>query len=133
MHPEWTKVTAETREGANVGSGVIEKAPNRSTTGVGERSGSDPTMGAGNKLNTVNRSTSGSTARLTNKETEMKHSGTGNEYKESKGKRIKRKKGAIHGVTKDGTKHGRKHGRKHDKMHGKIDKRNIEHTIWKTL
>ena len=133
MHPEWTKVTAETREGANVGSGVIEKAPNRSTTGVGERSGSDPTMGAGNKLNTVNHSTSGSTATLTNKETEMNHSGTANEYKESEGKRITQKKGSIHRVTKDGGKIYRLRGRGDGRKHDKIEKRNIEHTIWKTL
>ena len=127
MHPAWIEVTAEIREGADVGTGVGEKESEESKTRDEEKNGSRPTMDAGTKRNKTNLSTNGSTTGATDKETEMNISGVGNESEKSERNRVARGKKGIHGVTKHGGKlyrlrgrgHGTKHGRKHGKMHGK--------------
>ena len=121
MHPAWIEVTAEIREGADVGTGVGERESEDSTTRDEGKNGSHSTR------DETNRSTNGYTTGVAGKETETNISGAGNGSEESERNRVARGKKGTHGVTKHGGKiyrlrgrgHGTKHGRKHGKMHGK--------------
>ena len=84
VHPAWIEVTAEIREGADVGTGVGERESEGSTVKDREKSGSRSTMNDDTEWGGTNRSTSGSTTGITDKETETNISGAGNGSEESK-------------------------------------------------
>ena len=131
VHPAWIEVTAEIREGADVGTGVGERESEGSTAKDGEKNGNRSTMNNENERDGTNRSTNRATTGVTDKEAETNISGAGNGSEQSERNRVARGKTGIHGVTKHGgklyrlrgrghgKKHGTKHGRKHGKMHGK--------------